>query len=339
MKKIVVIIVFLFLSYNISILNFRESKGYNLQFFDICVWDIWIDPEQFHRKENVTICILITNLGFENAPPRQGVIYFDVFPIARFYLPWIAAGKSLTIKMPFRWPNDLHYHVVGVEVDTTEEPYWLWENNFLEETFKAINAPPIPHIVGSQYGIPNISYEYTIWGTDLEGDAIRYIIDWGDGTSDSTDFYSPGEKLKLTHKWATSGIYTLTVKAIDFYEAINTTFFKVIIDGETPQITLISPTNGLYLFNKKIFNTPKTIAIIFGKISVIVDAVDKLSGIATISFYIDNTLKYVDKDEPYKWTWNEKAIGKHEIKVIAHDYCKNFMAVTQKVWIINYGLT
>jgi hypothetical protein len=38
-----------------------------------------------------------------------------------------------------------------------------------------------------------------------------------------------------------------------------------------------------------------------------------------VEFYIDDEIRYVDKEKPYEWLWDELAVGWHEIKVTAND--------------------
>ena len=73
------------------------------------------------------------------------------------------------------------------------------------------------------------------------------------------------------------------------------------------------PKDGfLYFFDKEIIPIRKT--IIIGKISIEVEC-----AASKVEFYIDDELKYVDEEKPYQWTWDEMAIGKHEIKVLMFD--------------------
>ena len=76
--------------------------------------------------------------------------------------------------------------------------------------------------------------------------------------------------------------------------------------------------------------------IIVGKITVTADAYDE-DGISKVEFYIDGILKYNDTQQPYQWIWNEKAIGKHEIKVIAYDNEGNEAEDRISVVIFNFG--
>ena len=61
------------------------------------------------------------------------------------------------------------------------------------------------------------------------------------------------------------------------------------------------------------------------------------NGINRIEFYIDDNLKSRDYDEPYLWLWNEFAIGKHEVKVIAYDIFGNKSEDKIDVIILNLG--
>ncbi len=54
--------------------------------------------------------------------------------------------------------------------------------------------------------------------------------------------------------------------------------------------------------------------VILGRITI--EAIAKNASM--VEFYIDDELKYEDESPPYSWTWNEAAIGWHEIKVIAY---------------------
>lgn len=76
---------------------------------------------------------------------------------------------------------------------------------------------------------------------------------------------------------------------------------------------ITKPCRGkLYIMDREIMQTGKTIVV--GEITIEVETNGN-----RVEFYIDDELKYVDSEKPYEWTWNEFAIGKHEIKVIAYD--------------------
>jgi len=69
----------------------------------------------------------------------------------------------------------------------------------------------------------DISYEFNVGSTDREGDDIYYYFDWGDGVESRT-WWGPYKanqtvnesgQLLPSHNWAVSGVYEITVQAIN----------------------------------------------------------------------------------------------------------------------------
>ncbi|MCD6236812.1 MAG: hypothetical protein J7K13_02515 [Thermoplasmata archaeon] len=83
-----------------------------------------------------------------------------------------------------------------------------------------------------------------------------------------------------------------------------------------PLVSIERPRDYLYVFDEE--TIPLEIPIVIGKITIMADAFDE-DGINKVEFYIDDNLKFVDYESPYDWLWNEFAIGRHEIKVVAYD--------------------
>ena len=78
------------------------------------------------------------------------------------------------------------------------------------------NIPPkIPEIDGPNNGTINISYNFTVVSTDEDGDELKYTIEWGDGTSNESEFLPSGEPYNISHKYAATGNYTISVTAND----------------------------------------------------------------------------------------------------------------------------
>jgi len=94
------------------------------------------------------------------------------------------------------------------------------------------------------------------------------------------------------------------------------------------------PRDHLYIFDREI--APFKLPIIIGKITVTADAYDE-DGIQKVEFYIDGILKYNDTQQPYQWLWNEFAVGKHEVKVIARDSFGNKAEDMVNVFIFYLG--
>jgi len=83
-----------------------------------------------------------------------------------------------------------------------------------------------------------------------------------------------------------------------------------------PLVYVERPRNHLYVFDEEIIHL--RVPLIIGKITVMVDAYDK-DEIDRVEFYVNNILKSIDYDEPYSWLWNEFAMGRYKIRVIAYD--------------------
>ena len=95
-----------------------------------------------------------------------------------------------------------------------------------------------------------------------------------------------------------------------------------------PTVKIKSPQNGLYIRNIQLFPRFLQSTIIFGTITIEVDASDAHSGIKHVVFYIDNHNheKHIDDTPPYEWTWGRTPlldIHKYTIKVKAIDNAGN----------------
>jgi hypothetical protein len=81
----------------------------------------------------------------------------------------------------------------------------------------AENQPPnAPTIDGTKSGKISTLYDYTFNSIDPEEDAISYLIDWGDGNTDTTSGAS-GEMVTVQHAWSSKGNYNIKAKAMDIY--------------------------------------------------------------------------------------------------------------------------
>ncbi len=127
-----------------------------------------------------------------------------------------------------------------------------------------------------------------------------------------------------------SFIYYSTDKAGNI-EELNKARIKV--DEHAPDISILSPTDGIYLFGRKLLTSPYT--IIIGNVSIEVKANDELSGVAHVDFYIDGELKFKDDAPPYSWEWNEQTIGVKDIQIIAYDKAGNHASLDKSVIAVN----
>ena len=74
--------------------------------------------------------------------------------------------------------------------------------------------------IGGQYVLQsktyvNTEYFFGAYTTDPDGDGVRYVFYWGDGTTDTTGYYSGEEHPMLSHSWSSPGTHTVKVRAYD----------------------------------------------------------------------------------------------------------------------------
>jgi len=103
-------------------------------------------------------------------------------------------------------------------------------------------------------------------------------------------------------------------------------------DTTAPSLSFEKPVNGLYLFNRRIM--PFFIPFIVGDITVQVAATDA-SGLSQVIIMVDDELKVRMHDEPFEWTWDDSAFGKHVITLVTYDAAGNIAMQEQHVWMIN----
>ena len=85
------------------------------------------------------------------------------------------------------------------------------------------NQPPTVPSAPSGAGAAEtgVSYAYETSSTDPEGDDIRYIFDWGDGTTWTTIPVPSGNVTSASHIWLEPGEYVVRVQAKDSKGAVS----------------------------------------------------------------------------------------------------------------------
>jgi rhodanese-related sulfurtransferase len=85
------------------------------------------------------------------------------------------------------------------------------------------NTPPgIPEIEGPEKVKVEEIAEFTIGADDAEGDGVCFVIDWDDGNVETTGFIIGGsDTIVVGHNWTAKGTYTISVKAVDFYDNVS----------------------------------------------------------------------------------------------------------------------
>ena len=93
------------------------------------------------------------------------------------------------------------------------------------------NSPPnSPIITGPLNGKPGQTLTYVFNAVDPDGDDVRFIIDWGDTSSYTTDFVASGSDKSVSYVWNAEDTYTITASAEDSFDNIGpSTIFTVVI--------------------------------------------------------------------------------------------------------------
>ena len=106
------------------------------------------------------------------------------------------------------------------------------------------------------------------------------------------------------------------------------------IDTGPPEVKLIAPEPGLYLFGNKLLPTSKIILI--GAFTVEATASDSESGVYRLQFYLDDELFAEDTETPFSVRCAVKHMGAGVIKVIAEDFVLNTAADTLDITYYNF---
>jgi len=96
---------------------------------------------------------------------------------------------------------------------------------------------------------------------------------------------------------------------------------------------LKKPVRGcLYVNDREIMPTFSGNTIIIGKITVEAGG----ASFDKVEFYVDDVLKKTVNEQPYRWVWDERAVGKHllEVKMYGGDTFEE----QEEVTIFNLGL-
>ncbi|HWQ19542.1 MAG TPA: SdrD B-like domain-containing protein [Methanotrichaceae archaeon] len=140
--------------------------------------------------------------------------YDDSDPSNRYWLmvnSWgTARGRPQGL---FRLSMDMDYDCqYPLEGDDVLPAFW-WD--VLNITYP--NYPPaIPdRPSGTSQGSTGYEYSYSTSAADPEGNMVRYLFDWGDGTTASTGLVGSGESASLSHAWESPGDYCIRVSASD----------------------------------------------------------------------------------------------------------------------------
>jgi len=78
------------------------------------------------------------------------------------------------------------------------------------------NPPDTPQApVGPTRWPVGLADTFSVTTYDPEGDRVRYVFDWGDGSQDSTGYRNGGVPVRAWHAWTTGGAHYVKARAYD----------------------------------------------------------------------------------------------------------------------------
>ena len=177
---------------------------------------------------------------------------------------WIGpftSNEEVTIS--HKWLENNSYVIKTRVRDTFDVSSWT---NYLIAMGNV--KPDKPSISGSIFCKNNQPYDFSFISTDLNNHDIRYFVDWGDRTSDWSEFSPSGEEISLSHEWAEQGIYFIQSKAEDIYggESDLSDPFELKVTQKAFLFGLISDKESGYEYTK--FNAKMVLYIGFSPFKI-----------------------------------------------------------------------
>jgi len=87
-----------------------------------------------------------------------------------------------------------------------------------------------------------------------------------------------------------------------------------LVIGGQGGLSMSKPLQGyFYLFDNQLISTLLGRTVILGDITI---QATVGNDIVSVSFYVDDELRYTDDEEPFNWKWEERAFGRHVLTII-----------------------
>jgi len=135
-----------------------------------------------------------------------------------------------------------------------------------------------------------------------------------------------------------NGEITLTITVTDPNDDIDESSGTIIADNAPPVLEITRPRPGIFILDGQRL-LPYPYPVIFGQITIKVDANDSGAGIEKVEIYVDGRLRETYSEVPYEWVWDEASIGFFKIEAMAYDNVGfNSTASVNDVFIINFDI-
>lgn len=125
----------------------------------------------------------------------------------------------------------------GNPVSIRDKQTTNWSPSLTITILEVNNPPNIPSTPsGPSSGTVGTSYTFLTSATDLDGDNVQYLFDWGDGTESSwTGLVSSGSQGSSSNTWYSPGAYSVKAQVKDEHGTTSgwsTTTYITILDGD-----------------------------------------------------------------------------------------------------------
>jgi len=180
---------------------------------------------------NGAINILIAaDLSWTCSDPNPGdTLNYDVYFGTSSDPPQVESGQSATTYNP---PINMTYNTIyywKIVAHDNHGAYTIGDKwSFTTEQEQTNTAPNPPTIEGPVFHIIVIGQPYSFTfkqATDPDGDNIKYVVNWGDGNEESSEFVPSGGSVVLIHTWQGTQLinqFQITAIAEDVYGAQST---------------------------------------------------------------------------------------------------------------------
>jgi len=200
------------------------------------------EPSNPYPENNSFGVDVETNLSWTGGDPDGDSLTYDVYLEANDSTPDILVSENQTDTTydpgTMNYSTRYYWKIVAWDEHgvSTDGPIWDFT------TMSDSNHPP---------NKPIIYYENNtlfVNATDIDNDDLMYFIDWGDGNSEETGYYPPGETVEINHTYTWPGVYYILVKVIDIHYAESdwSDPYEIIIENNPPQVPDIDgPSSGV----------------------------------------------------------------------------------------------
>ncbi len=170
------------------------------------------NPDPADGATGVSIQEILTWTGGD--PNHGDKVYYDVYFGTSSSPPLVLENTLQSAYDPgdMELSTTYYWQIVAEDSQGESATGTIWHFTTEAES----NAPPTrPEIYGSPQGPPGVELCWLFVSRDFDEHQVRYIIDWGDGNSEETDYYPQGNAVEACHTYEELGEYSIKIHAED----------------------------------------------------------------------------------------------------------------------------